>query len=532
MGLESTIAAISPGWALKRAQARAALRRSHSSSRRFEGADRGRRTKGWITVGGSPNAEARTALHVLRDRCRDLKRNNPWGTSAVRILVSNIVGTGITPRFVGTSASQESAAADLWREWSRDPAQIDADGRCDFAGLQTAAVEEMVEAGEGLMRRRRRRASAERAVPLQIQLLEPDHIDTARDGEVDNKTGRRTVLGVTFSGTSERLGYWLFPEHPGSIGFIRRVVSEEVAASEIRHLYRLDRVGQVRGIPWGAPAVIRIHGLDNYEDSEAMRNVVATSYAGFVRDIDGGAALGALGPGGALPDVNALEQEIDEIESGTIQYLDPGKDITFTTPPQNETFPEYVRVQLRSIAKAYGVTYEQLAGDLSNVNFSSARMGWIDFQADVERWRRNIVIPHFCEPTLRWFIQTASAAGLLAPEGLRWEWTPPKRTMVDPRTDVNMEIAMVRAGMKSLSAAVGSMGFDLRQVLEELAKDLELAKSLGLVLQTDGSMTQGNGQDNVNKNGGGGSRDLVDMVAGRLEKELGNPSANGTISLQ
>jgi len=530
MGIESTIAAISPGWALKRAQARAALQRTETSTRRFEGADRGRRTKGWITVGGSPNAEARTALHVLRDRCRDLKRNNPWGASAIRILVSNIVGTGITPRFIGTNTAQETAASDLWREWSTDPFQIDADGRCDFAGLQSAATEEMVEAGEGLMRRRRRRASSDRVVPLQIQLLEPDHIDTARDGEVDAKSNSRTVLGIKFNRNAERRSYWLYPEHPGSIGFIRRVVSEEVPAAEIRHMYRLDRVGQVRGIPWGSPAVLRIHGLDAYEDSESMRNIVATSYAGFVKDIDGGAALGALGPSGALPDVNDLEQEIDEIESGTIQYLDPGKDITFTTPPQNETFPEYVRVQLRAIAKAYGVTYEQLAGDLSNVNFSSARMGWIDFQSDVERWRRQIVIPHFCEPTLRWFTQTAAAAGLIAPEGLRWEWTPPKRTMVDPRTDVNMEIAMVRAGMKSLSAAVGSMGFDLRQVLEELAKDLEFAKSLGLVLQVDGSQTQGPSQDNANRPGGGGSRDLIDMVAHQIEKELEMRGSNGTIT--
>ena len=86
---------VAPATALRRARHRAAMA---ALDRSYEGARVGRRTEGWVVAGSSANAEIGTALSRLRDRSRDLVRNNPYAGKAVQAVVSNLIGTGILPR--------------------------------------------------------------------------------------------------------------------------------------------------------------------------------------------------------------------------------------------------------------------------------------------------------------------------------------------------------------------------------------------------------------------------------------------------
>ena len=58
-------------------------------ARSYEGARVGRRTEGWVVAGTSANAEIGTALARLRDRSRDLVRNNAYAAKATYAVVSN-----------------------------------------------------------------------------------------------------------------------------------------------------------------------------------------------------------------------------------------------------------------------------------------------------------------------------------------------------------------------------------------------------------------------------------------------------------
>lgn len=65
-------------------------------ARHYEGASRTERMSKWrVPPGRGPNTILRSALRLLRERCRDLVRNNPLGESAASVMVSGIVGTGI-----------------------------------------------------------------------------------------------------------------------------------------------------------------------------------------------------------------------------------------------------------------------------------------------------------------------------------------------------------------------------------------------------------------------------------------------------
>ncbi len=64
----------------------------------YKGAKVGRRTQGWVTASTSANAEISAGLARLRDRSRDLIRNNPHAAKCLRVFRSHVVGVGIQPK--------------------------------------------------------------------------------------------------------------------------------------------------------------------------------------------------------------------------------------------------------------------------------------------------------------------------------------------------------------------------------------------------------------------------------------------------
>ena len=77
------------------------------------------------------------SLIWLRNRSRDLVRNNPYAARAIEELAGNVVGTGIVPR-----AKTGNAAIDkiIDAEWPFFADQCDTPQRLDFYGMQTLAV--------------------------------------------------------------------------------------------------------------------------------------------------------------------------------------------------------------------------------------------------------------------------------------------------------------------------------------------------------------------------------------------------------
>ena len=91
--LDKVIGYFSPERAYRRARFRSA-----AEMFAYDGAKSGRRTDGWIAAGGDANTEVGASLIHLRNRSRDLLRNNPYASKAIAELVGNTVGTGIVPQ--------------------------------------------------------------------------------------------------------------------------------------------------------------------------------------------------------------------------------------------------------------------------------------------------------------------------------------------------------------------------------------------------------------------------------------------------
>ena len=66
-----------------------------SLKRAYQGALVSRLTSDWMSSQLSADAEIRNSLRKLRDRSRELVRNNPYARQAKRTTQINIVGTGM-----------------------------------------------------------------------------------------------------------------------------------------------------------------------------------------------------------------------------------------------------------------------------------------------------------------------------------------------------------------------------------------------------------------------------------------------------
>lgn len=476
--LERMIAAVAPMAAVRRAQARMAL----NVVRSYEGASKGRRTDGWRTASTSANSETRRALPLLRDRARDLVRNNPYAARGVSVIAANLVGYGIKTSFQTPNKKAIKALQRAYIEWA-ESTQCDVDGQHDIYGLQEIVARGVVEGGEMLVRRVWRKVSDGFTVPLQLQVLEGDYIDTSREVVLSN--GNVVIQGVEFDARGKRVAYYLFDQHPGDGWLFGRagLTSTRVLAEDIVHVYRMDRAGQVRGVSWFSPVIIRLRDFDEYEDAQLVRQKIAACFTAFVSDADTAEATGA----GAAADMS------ERLEPGAIEFLPPGKQITMNAPPAVQGYREYTSVSLHAIAAGLGVPHESLTGDYSQVNFTSGRMGRSEFHAMLDVWQWKMFVPKFCGGVSRWFLEAAAMAGLPA-QGASAKHTPPRRTLVDPTREIPAQIKAIRGGLQTLFGGIREMGYEPEEFLQEFAAGNDLLDKLGIVIDSDPRKITNGGQ--------------------------------------
>lgn len=501
MWIDDLIGIFSPKSAYLRKQARIAL---DILERGYEGAKTGRRIDDWITTGASANAEIGKSAALLRERARDLVRNNCFGSRAPEIITGNAIGTGITPQARTKSDKLNERIMEAWEAWC---AECDADGHLDYYGIQALVARSMYESGECFIRFRDRSLSDGLHVPFQLQVLEADHLDTTRSGKLPN--GNIINNGIEFDSINRRVAFWMWPQHPGEniIGSYKQQ-SVRVPADQIIHIFRKLRPGQIRGASAFAPAMVKMRDLDGYDDAELWRKKIEACFAAFVvqnSGSDGPIVGNVLKKSGNSTDENGKQKEpekIEEFRPGMVEYLQPGEDVRFGSPTSDSNYESYVRVQLHAIAAGLGITYEQLTGDLSQVNYSSLRAGLLEFRRWIEILRWHVFIPMFCNQVWRRFIDRAYVAGVINRQDYGVVWSAPKFEMIDPLKDAQADTLMMRNGTLTLREAIARQGFDPEKQIQEIAEIFQKLDDLKIILDIDPRKTAKSGASNETQQGG------------------------------
>ena len=477
-----------------------------ASSAAYEGAASGRRMSTWGMSTAGPSASIYSSLNSLRARSRELTRNDPLIDGGLDTLVSNIVGSGISPRWLIDDVELKRIIQALWSDWVPES---DFDERSDFYGQEALACRSIIEAGEVFVRLRPRRYSDGLSVPLQIQVLEPDFVDETYNTIAPN--GNEIRFGIEINKEGKRVAYWMFREHPGE-AFLTSLYQYErvrVPASQVLHIFKPLRPGQMRGRPWMASLIVLMHELNQFDDAELVRKKTAALFGGFLvkppdEEDD---APSPLGPRG---DDDEDGNAVIDLQPGTFPELPIGYDVRFSEPADvGGNYEAFTKRQERRAARGFGgMTYEKFTGNLEGVNYSSIRAGNLEFQRQCKQFIYQVMAHQFCRPIVSPWLEQAVLSGALnlsdylknRRKYTRVRWTIDGWPWVDPEKDLKAAKGLIRSGMSTRTIENAERGYDSEDIDAENASDNQRADQYGLVYDSDGRQTDGTGKAKDNGN--------------------------------
>jgi lambda family phage portal protein len=449
--------------------------------RRFNATQSSRLTLDWITACLSQDGELKGQLPILRDRSRDLERNNEWVKGFLRSLENNTLGekgVSLQVRAKEPSGQLDEIANNIieraWKQWSK-VGNCEVTGRHSWVDVQRLILRCIARDGEVLIR------MIKKSTGLCLQILEADLLDDSYNARADN--GNEIRFGVEFDSYRRPVAYHLLGNHPGdsqfNADFKRRI---RVPAEEIIHPFKTERPEQSRGIPWLVSSMNRLKMLDGYAEAELVAARTGAAKMGFFTKATPDGWTGEIDDDGNLP--------VDS-SPGTIEELPAGVDFkSWDTNHPNSGYGDFVKSCLRGVATSLGISYNALSNDLEGVNYSSIRAGLIE-EREVWKAVQRMMIDHVLEPVFEAWLEVELLSGRLglpfdkffkfnAPEfrGRRWAW-------VDPKKDMEAAVLAMRNRIKPLRDIIAEAGDDIYDVLAKVKEDEELAASYGLSLSEE-----------------------------------------------
>ena len=431
----------------------------------YDAASKGRRTYGWKSPATAADAAAYGQRPQLRQLSRDVIRNRPLAARAQSVITGSVVGTGIVPSLNMSGASEEAkqAAFDTLRKHVWSP-NIDALGENTLFGLQTIVMNTVFSDGEIFVRQRIREArfNPGLTIPLQLELIEADYLNVTITSQGQNQV----IEGVEYGPTGAIEAYHFWNRHPGDIRVPQNgLISTRWPASRVLHIRRADRPGQLRGVPWLAPVMMTLGEISDYVEAQILKQRMAALVAGVITSTaDGGPA-----------NTKALE----DLAPGALVNVPEGSEISWTNPPRVDGYAEFIKQAVAMIAVGIGVTYESLSGDLSQVNFSSAQMGHMVMDRNVEIWQI-MLINQFCEGVERWLIEAWRLMPTFPTMAFELDWTAPRRPLINPRNDIPAMVEEIDAGLSSRQRKQRQLGLDPETIRRERVEDMNADKAAGL----------------------------------------------------
>lgn len=490
--LDAFVLTISPARGVQRlaSRARASALLSYDAARRDRVRSQPR--------AGSADSDLLPDLAVLREKSRSLVRDDAHAAAAARVWVENVVGCGINPQACArpeeTGLSQEDcdawneAVEQLWFEWAAGP--CDANRYSDWAALTRAVERSRFTDGEALVHR------VVRDGVSCWELIDVDRLqDPAQVGTVN------TRHGVELGAYGDAVAYWILPQHPDDVMFLRRAVRLQPDRylrdlggwPNILHVFRRDRAGLSRGVPVITPAMPLFEHLHHYLDSEVIAARANANIAAIVRrpldkaDPAISALVGDLGPNS---DGTAEVQYLEHIEPGTFQYLNEGEELQAFTPNRpGSAFDPFVMRILRAICGAIGLPYELVVKDFGAMNYSSARVSLLEARRGFET-EQQLLIDTWCRPCwetrvreavvngeLPTFPQMADPAIGMQPF-LEARWIRGAWGWVDPTKEIDAARLAVESNLSTPQAEAARAGLDVEEILEARARFLVKAREI------------------------------------------------------
>ena len=464
-------------------------------ARNFNASLEDRLNASWTTASQTPDNLIFHNLKILRARAREQRYNNDYAKKFISMVKTNVVGAdGVVLQSKVTDQQNQpdtlvrTAIETSWKQWQK---QSDFKGRLHWIDLQNLMISSIAGDGEILIRKHRGGPFAYR-----LELIDPELLDVTYVGE---HQGNRVIHGIELDDAGRPVAYHLMQVNQTSQTYLNYYNQKNylrVPAEEIVHLFLTEFVDQKRGLPWISTGLQRLKMLGAYEDAALVAARIGASQMGFFKSDAGDQYEGDA------EDNKGFEMEAEpgmfrNIGSLEFQQFDPKY-------PTGE-FPNFMKQCLRGISSGLGVDYNTFANDMSDVNYSSARVGMLETREvwiTLQKWLvRNLIQPIFEEwLELQYDLGTITIPRRNKPpmplnrgldyytpalfQGRRWKWVDPAKEMTGFEKGVALNIT-------TRSQIIREQGGDPDAVFAELAEEKQKLESLG-IYQTPVAQGQSN----------------------------------------
>jgi lambda family phage portal protein len=488
-----------------------ALRRTaqppHRPRRGYAGAAWGRTMSDWVTLSTSSDAELYMGLRALRNRSRDLARNNEYALNAFRQITNNVVGGGM--RFQAQVPKRRGTALDdvvndrieaLYKRWCRAEFCHTA-GKMSFAAIERTVCRNVAINGEMLVRMIKRRFAGS-PVPFALELISPDQLVDQWSGY--KPTSNEIRMGVEVDEWQRPVAYWLYPRHPGDNQIQTGVTSSQyirVPAEEIIHIGLFEDAWQTRCVPWLHATIVKLRHMGGYEEAEIIAARGSAAIMGIVQSPE----VDLSDPTASDSDDEVDGEQVWDMSPGLVKKLGPGETFVGFNPARpNSAMDPFMRYMLRSVAAGIGMSYEALSGDYSQSNYSSSRMALLperDNWRILQRW----LIDQFHQRVYEAWLDQAVMSGALNLPAYELQpelyhnvlWQPRGWDWVDPAKEIAAAKAAIRAGLATTQSVLAAKGDDVEDVFKQLRRERDMAAGLDLVIDTDPSQVNDKGAAQV-----------------------------------
>ena len=444
----------------------------------------------------SPDTDLFRDMRIMRARSRQLSKNDPYFVQFRSLIRKNLVGAEglrLNVRSVSNYKQDGTIVYDVMANRMIEQAFTEFSRKQNFTTSKTITrpeferltVDTVCVDGEAFIRRVK--GFPGNPFKYALQIIPADCLDERLNTQLPN--GNYIRLGVEKNKWDQPVAYHLRKANPVDFvtgnGTEYLVPTERIDASEIIHLYIQHAPQQTRGVPWLYSAMARLNMLGAYEEAELVAARVSACKLGFISNDE---AIEYEGDGYA-----ADGSQFDNAEPGQFKQLAKGQKVEPWDPQHpNVAFAEFHRAMMRGVAMAGGVAHHSITGDLSQVNYSSARIGLLDERDTylmLQAWFKD----HYADDVFADFLEMAMLSGQVALpmskfdkfnkptwRGRRWSW-------VDPQKEIAAYAAAVKEGFTSRTKVVEEMNSDetFEDIVAEQKTEVELMKQAGIYQPTN-----------------------------------------------
>jgi lambda family phage portal protein len=441
----------------------------------------GRLEQSWQTWPTTPDALIYQNWRVLVARSREQYENNDHARKFIQMVRENVVGpcgfelqAGIKDPNGTTDILASKAIEEAFDAFSRK-GTFEITGTMSRAEVERLIVSTVAIDGEVFAVKVRGSEAPNGAFCVQLMdpmLVHPQHFEPLGNGNSIRH-------GIEFTPAGRPVAYYFQQYDERQVGYVQMTWKSamRIPAEDVIHLFVPEKIGQKRGLPWMRTALWRMRMLSGFEDAAVTNARIGAAKMGFFRDPNMDSE-----PGDEPFQMDA--------EPGVFEDIGSKEFVQFNPQFPSDNFDPFVKAMLRSIASGLGVSYNNIANDLTSVNFSSIRQGALD-EREVWKGLQEWFISSWCWPVYEAWLQmgllsnSITVAGkplkferlekykAVSWQGRRWSW-------IDPASEMSANQIALGLNLTSPSAIIRDSGRDPEDVFEEIARDKKEKARLGI----------------------------------------------------